>query len=321
MTSILISNVERYMKFAYKSLVAIASFVSLGAAHAATQTLTEGGSLSATAANGTNWTLSGLTGTGTLNFSDQLISALNTAKVGLVQVSPATLVAPKDANGNYLKAADTNGDGVKDAQVYAAAKATALGGTFDGNTLSVSTVVTAGGAQQTTIKNGATNGIGDLTISNLRVEIGDRAGFAGTIYADLTSTTAGFVNRTGYALWTFNQLVGPTSFAVPNPAVETVFNVKNELHGLFFVNQTEGLDLFAQALNLNTTIGKPALKGVDNAASTTNIDPLTGKVAGFGWITSTISVKATPSIPEPSTYALMGLGLVGMGMVARRKAK
>jgi len=307
------------MKFAQKSLIAVAAFVALGAAQA--ETLAVGGTLTDTASTGTSWTLSGLTGNGTLNFSDQLISALNTAKVGLTQVNPASLVAPKDANGNYLKAADTNGDGVKEASVYAAAPVQALGGNFDGNVLSVSTVVTTGGAQQITVKNGATTGAGNLTISNLRVEIGDRAGFAGTIYADLTSTTTGFVNKTGYALWTFDELKGPTTFSVPNPEKQTVFNVNNSLHGLFFVNQTEGLDLFAQALALNTTIGKPALKGVDNRASTTNIDPLTGKVAGFGWITSTISVTATPAVPEPSTYALMGLGLVGISLVARRKAK
>jgi PEP-CTERM motif len=307
------------MKFAQKSLIAVAAFVALGAAQA--ETLTVNGTLTDTASTGTSWTLSGLNGNGTLNFSDQLISALNTAKVGLTQVSPATLVAPKDVNGNYLKAIDTNGDGRKEASVYAAAPVQALGGNFDGNVLTVSTVVTSGGAQQITVKNGATTGPGNLTISNLRVEIGDRAGFAGTIYADLSSTTAGFVNKTGYALWTFDELRGPTTFSVPNPEQQTVFNVNNSLHGLFLVNQTEGLDVFTQALALNTSIGRPALRGVDNRTSTTNIDPLTGKVAGFGWITSSISVTATPAVPEPSTYALMGLGLVGISLVARRKAK
>ncbi|MES2091527.1 MAG: PEP-CTERM sorting domain-containing protein, partial [Pseudomonadota bacterium] len=32
-----------------------------------------------------------------------------------------------------------------------------------------------------------------------------------------------------------------------------------------------------------------------------------------------IGTVSTPAIPEPSTYALMGLGLVGMSLVARRR--
>ena len=32
-----------------------------------------------------------------------------------------------------------------------------------------------------------------------------------------------------------------------------------------------------------------------------------------------IGTVATTNVPEPSTYALMGLGLVGMALVSRRK--
>lgn len=38
----------------------------------------------------------------------------------------------------------------------------------------------------------------------------------------------------------------------------------------------------------------------------------------FGTITSTINVSA---VPEPSVYALMGVGLVAVGLVSRRRTK
>jgi hypothetical protein len=41
---------------------------------------------------------------------------------------------------------------------------------------------------------------------------------------------------------------------------------------------------------------------------------------GWGSISSSIVFTAR-EIPEPSTYALMGLGLVGISLVARRRAK
>jgi len=290
------------MKFAFKSLVAAAALVSMGASHAVTATLTTTNSVT-----DSGWTLSNMSGTGRLTFSDTLISALNTASVQFETVAPADLTAPKDpATGKYTKGGTA----------FVNAPVSSLTGNFDGTTLSVTEVVTAGGAKQITVKNGATNGAGFLVIENLTVDLN-----AKLIKADLSGGN-GFVSVKGYNLWSFETLQGPTTFSVPNPAVETVFNVDNALRGLFFVNQTDGLDKFSQALNLNST-GRAALKAVDNKLSTSNKDPVTGQAAGFGWINSTITVTATPTpaIPEPSTYALMLVGLAGVAFAARRRAK
>lgn len=289
------------MKFAFKSLVAAAALVSMGASHAVTATLTTTNSVT-----DSGWTLSNMSGTGRLTFSDTLISALNTAGVQFEAVAPADLTAPKDANGKYTKGGTA----------FVNAPVSSLTGNFDGTTLSVTEVVTAGGAKQITIKNGATNGAGFLVIENLTVDLTSKI-----IKADLSGGN-GFASVKGYNLWSFETLQGPTTFSVPNPAVETVFNVDNALRGLFFVNQVDGLDKFSLALNLNST-GRAALKAVDNKASTSNKDPVTGQAAGFGWINSTITVTATPvtAVPEPSTYALMIVGLAGLGFAARRRAK
>lgn len=287
------------MKFAFKSLVAAAALVSMGASHAVTATLTTTNTVT-----DSGWTLSNMSGTGRLTFSDTLISALNTASVQFETVAPADLTAPKDP---------TTGKYTKGGTAFVNAPVSSLTGNFDGTTLSVTEVVTAGGAKQITIKNGATNGAGFLVIENLTVDLN-----AKLIKADLSGGN-GFASVKGYNLWTFETLQGPTTFSVPNPAVETVFNVDNALRGLFFVNQVDGLDKFALALNLNST-GRAALKAVDNKLSTSNKDPVTGQAAGFGWINSSITVTATP-VPEPSTYALMVVGLAGVAFAARRRAK
>jgi len=293
-----------------KSLIAASAFVALaGAAHAAveTKTLTTTGATSSINSNG--YTFSQLAGTGSLNFSSTLITALNLAQVQVQAVAPAT-VAPTTSTA-------TNGV-VKYTSVNAAAPVTSLTSNFDGTTLNVTGVGTAGGALQTTAKNSATNGAGQLSISNLQVDL-----TAKIIYADIvgnsnatnTSTTNfvyGSVNLTRYALWSFDSISGPTSFGVNSGT--TSIGGQNTISGLFLVNAADVDNIFVKTLGLNNT-GRSGITSV-NTRSGTN-------TAGFGAIVSNISASVAPvtAVPEPSTYMLMGLGLVGLGLARRRAAR
>ncbi len=270
------------MKFAMKTLVATAAFAAAGMASAASATLNVGSSVT-----DFGYTLSDLTGSGTLTFSNTLIGALNAGKVQVSGVAPAT------ANVVYKTNAATKVVSISSAS--AAAPVTTLTGDYTASSLAVQAVTTSGGAlQKAPTANIATTG-GSLEITNLKVDL-----TAKKVYADMVGAN-GVGTKTNVYLWDVATITGPTTFDLSVvPVGGGVVTSTNTLSGLT-INQP-AFDLFAQAMGL-TANGITSLKTVTD----------------FGSIVSTISVKVTPAIPEPSTYALMGLGMVGMGLVARRR--
>jgi hypothetical protein len=264
------------MKFAHKKLIAAVALAVAGAANAAPLTINAGGSLT-----NQGWTLSGLNGNASLVFSRSLIGALNAGGVQLAQVSPATLVATVGSTGKYTSAS-------------AAAPIQSVTGSFNGTTISVSGVSSAGGALMTTVDDDFTTTGGSLSLTNLRLDLTTMR-----VYASMVGGNGvGTVND--LYLWNAGAISGATSFA----AASGLTTVVNEISGLTIT--ANAFSLFSRALGL-TEAGDAALS----------------KVTDFGKISSSISVTmaqtVTPPIPEPSTYALMGLGLAAIGLAARRR--
>jgi hypothetical protein len=225
-------------------------------------------------------------GSGALTFSTSLVGAINSSTIGVAQVSPAVAtLAVNPRNGFYTS--------VSVAAPFASLK-------YDSVTNQVTDAFTLGGALQTTLdpntglpgNDGFTNTGGFLSITNIHADLVGR-----TVYVTLGGGN-GVGTIDNYALWSIGTIGGSTNYAAGTTTTT--------LSGLSLVGGATGdaFAKFSQSLGL-TQAGKNALSAVTD----------------FGTISSTVVASAAPSVPEPSTYALMGLGLVGISLVARRRAK
>ncbi len=226
------------------------------------------------------WTVSNARGTGTLAFDTTLKNALNLAGIQMAAIAPATLNAPLNTRGQY-------------ASISAASKVTSGSGIFNTDTqiLQVVGVSSVGGATMTAISDdGATNYGGFLSIQNIGADLPTR-----TIYADVTGGNGVAAKR--LAMWTFCDtcLTGQTAF----PAVVGTTTSVNSVSGLTIT--ADAFEYFATALG-PSDFGKTSMAGIK----------------AYGTFNTTSSMDVA-KVPEPSTYALMGLGLVGIAAVARRR--
>ncbi|MBU0914853.1 PEP-CTERM sorting domain-containing protein [Aquabacterium parvum] len=279
------------------SLIAGAALLAFGGA---AQAYEERGTLSAGQSQYlAPYTLENLQGSGTLSFSRLLVVSLNLASVGMEAIPDASV----------LVTTSTNAAGrVRYVNASAQAPVTALTYSVENDNLNVLGVQTDGGVHLSTVKNSATNGAGFLSITDLKVDLTTK-----TVYADIVGAN-GVGTLNDHALWTYDTITGPTSFHMRTGSdVDwTGYHVNllatNTLSGLFLVNAADIDNIFVKALNLNNT-GRSGINAVNNRIAT--------NIAGFGTITSVVSIG---TVPEPSTYALMGVGLVGLALFGRRRS-
>ncbi len=244
---------------------------------------------SASAANltidGTSSPYQLLSSTATIQFTDDVTNA-ESSVVGAFSVASISLGATGAATldaGSYATGEDF---------VHVIAPVSSV--VVDTATGSFVSVASIGGMSQTAPKSSAANG-GTITISNLTVDFATKQ-----IFGDVSgSSLAGTTVSGNKAIFTFQDLVGPSTFTALAAGQTATFT--NTLTHLTLTT--------AGVADIKTALG---LKGI--GATTLN------NLTDFGSIVSTITVKnVTPAVPEPSTYAMLGVGLAMAGVVARRR--
>lgn len=171
---------------------------------------------------------------------------------------------------------------------------------------------------------------GDVQVGNIRLGIAN-----GQVIADLSGTLAAIGTKPAVAynapntvLWTFDpvaDVMGPTQI---NPTSLFATDRVTALQADGYTNIQQSLDGWTIAFTANSTINNLKLTSAGATFFTnalglqsTGQDALKAANGSLGnkWGSINTSMTFITVVPEPSTYTLMGLGLVGLCWVVKRK--